>query len=1340
MNVSWIIGIYNGRRLEFNLPWISHIMTSIRYITVETTLLQMLETTAEHCDEAISFIEMSADSLTLISGLLEELRYFGTNIRTLSNNATSLINFVSKFWNAFQLLANFGIGPLAAIKTIASAIKTPMKIVLKALRNGQSKIRTLSRTVDSKLKKIVTRKMINKVNKLSEDVEKPVPGLEKVAEIVDMLISVASLGILPMDLISKFASSTSLASFFTTLSGSIETVKTTLSSVYTQTQAIQPAITKMRTFSNAVAAKFSFISPLDRGLKLFQPYIDKIQALFRRFTGWWRRLLEGALRPVEQAINALLHPFRSQINNMIAQLNPFRAIDAIMAPVISPLSRIPSDTVLYGRMDTMMNLTSIHEMSKLDGFKGMQDSITLGVAAIQRGLYTLLEGLLIQGSNNVDFLEQLLAGSAEFSVVENLLDQMKLVNPEATLGDAILEMKKSIDGSIASCDSYLTMYASNAGHTYKDGFTESQLGLYVGSSLEKYDLTHCAINTSHDESFALFEYGRTGDSTKNTWMMSAIAVLLHHGTITEQAAQIGILSPDKSIKTSFMPDDKGSGRFTVSLYPKISTMQVFDVDSRLPIAQTTLSLGSVGEFPIDIFKYANARITAQVHPIFSERKSLALVEKVVGCKLSMTTTESVGTAMHLLSGNGSGYCYKRGSSGNEWNKFVGNGPARETEKYDTLAMRSTEDGNISEQDLIELMKNRTMSKKQVELLDYFHSNSLSEEKREVKAADLASLEDAMNEFSMFVVVKSPSTTMSLKTLNTSSTYEVAGAKYSVDFSNPGVDLGSFNLVGGAQIQDNAPGGIKALRIDSSAKRAVLPVNINAGAMPRCTIVIGVYLESEANKRGWVLSMDTGGYNRSIVLHDDRFRGMGMPSGGNRTVWSNDDEGQPRMKQWMHIAAVYSQRASDNKFYVDGVAAPKQIYSATGWGHNQVTIGANPSFDGTWADCWVKEVKIYDRILSFDEIQQLNNQFETELEPPEYTPSEGFAHPVLYTDNTTDSNIVYADGSSIKPLHWSEVSEVWEFPITGSSSGESINAAAFVEQKIAKEEVSPKVTIVAPTIVSTKIDLGITPEFRGDDHFTLQEADRDKGLVNMAIKGMKVVYTHNNEEDGKKYAEQTKVFRRCVRRTVHSVENSNSPSLLANLISEGDHVEFTGIKQEKLQGRVIQVIPATRKGPKKGRKSYKIDVHGVTPRVVFRFKPRKLSDEEKQKYFFLRYEDIFFGKELPSNSLEENKSARIHLQKDVANAKQWGIVSPTLGIFDQFSVWRSNFDYAVLSFFHKRRLPIWKSTSITARKSSHTYGHNANTREEGTSLFLFQISSRASSSHKRKERALVLLSI
>ena len=85
------------------------------------------------------------------------------------------------------------------------------------------------------------------------------------------------------------------------------------------------------------------------------------------------------------------------------------------------------------------------------------------------------------------------------------------------------------------------------------------------------------------------------------------------------------------------------------------SMKVFNVDSRLPIQKIPFPLlKSFEDFPTEIFGYANERILAPVYPIFSERYSLALVEKVIACELDMAETESIGTAMHLLSGNCSG--------------------------------------------------------------------------------------------------------------------------------------------------------------------------------------------------------------------------------------------------------------------------------------------------------------------------------------------------------------------------------------------------------------------------------------------------------------------------------------------------------------------------------------------------------------------------------------------------------------------------------------------------------------------------------------------------------------
>jgi hypothetical protein len=451
----------------------------------------------------------------------------------------------------------------------------------------------------------------------------------------------------------------------------------------------------MRQLSNSVASKFSFLRPLDIGLKKFQPFVDTIKSLNRRFSGWYTYLLAGAMWPIEQAINILLYPFRSQINRMIAQLNPFGRIDALMIPLVAPLRDIIDEALLNAQLEFLKDIQNMSDSKDFkEKFKEMANYLCLAVAITQRGFFGLLEGLLIQGSNNVGFFQELMG--EEFNTIEDLMDEMRFESPVVTIGDTILNMKKSIDGPLEKCDSYLLMNSKDC-HTFEDGFTDDKLASYFKSS--DYDLAHCAINPSSDKSSALFEYGKADDgSPKNSWMLASIAAILHHGKVTEQAVHIGALTSDSTILASFIPEDKGSGKYTVSLKPKMAgSMKVFNVDSRLPIQKIPFPpLKSFEDFPTDIFDYANKRILAQVYPIFSERYSLALVEKVIACELNMAETESIGTAIHLLSGNCSGYCYKRSSNSNEWRTYIGNGPGRKTEKYDTLALESTADENKSD--------------------------------------------------------------------------------------------------------------------------------------------------------------------------------------------------------------------------------------------------------------------------------------------------------------------------------------------------------------------------------------------------------------------------------------------------------------------------------------------------------------------------------------------------------------------------------------------------------------------------------------------------------------------
>ena len=201
--------------------------------------------------------------------------------------------------------------------------------------------------------------------------------------------------------------------------------------------------------------------------------------------------------------------------------------------------------------------------------------------------------------------------------------------------------------------------------------------------------------------------------------------------------------------------------------------------------------------------------------------------------------------------------------------------------------------------------------------------------------------------------------------------------FAVDFSDPdsvaaGVQEITADVLSG-------PDGIVSLRIDECGKHAILPVDINPSVMPEVTLVLDIYLESVAEgSRGWPLSSDNGGYDRSIVLHDERFYGMGMATGDYWPVWGIDDNGQPPLKTWIQVVAVFSQKEDDvapkGTFYVNGRAAPMQVDLSNGEGRTDLVVGTNLLGEcNHWVDSWIKEVMVFDQPLSSDEVLALSKQ-------------------------------------------------------------------------------------------------------------------------------------------------------------------------------------------------------------------------------------------------------------------------------------------------------------------------------------------------------------------------------
>lgn len=200
--------------------------------------------------------------------------------------------------------------------------------------------------------------------------------------------------------------------------------------------------------------------------------------------------------------------------------------------------------------------------------------------------------------------------------------------------------------------------------------------------------------------------------------------------------------------------------------------------------------------------------------------------------------------------------------------------------------------------------------------------------------------------------------------------------FAVDFSDPDSVDANAQLVTASV--STGPGDVDALRIDECGKHAILPVNINPDVMPDVTLALNIYLESVVEgSLGWPLSSDDGGYDRSIVLHDSRFGGMGMASGYATSVWGENDDGQPPLQQWMQIVAVFSQSGlvGSGTFYVNGEAAPVEIETFNYNGRTDLVVGTNLFSECThWTDSWIKEVQVFDSALTSTEVTALSDCF------------------------------------------------------------------------------------------------------------------------------------------------------------------------------------------------------------------------------------------------------------------------------------------------------------------------------------------------------------------------------
>jgi len=120
-----------------------------------------------------------------------------------------------------------------------------------------------------------------------------------------------------------------------------------------------------------------------------------------------------------------------------------------------------------------------------------------------------------------------------------------------------------------------------------------------------------------------------------------------------------------------------------------------------------------------------------------------------------------------------------------------------------------------------------------------------------------------------------------------------------------------------------------------------PVDINPSALPNMTVGMFVKLDKIANPYGWVFTNDNGGFDRSVILHDNRF-GAGFAAGVGGTYTSTLPKIDPG--QWHCVAVSYSEDTRQTTVFINGEAQVVRTQRFAS-GLRDVFLGGHPIAPG-----------------------------------------------------------------------------------------------------------------------------------------------------------------------------------------------------------------------------------------------------------------------------------------------------------------------------------------------------------------------------------------------------------
>ena len=150
---------------------------------------------------------------------------------------------------------------------------------------------------------------------------------------------------------------------------------------------------------------------------------------------------------------------------------------------------------------------------------------------------------------------------------------------------------------------------------------------------------------------------------------------------------------------------------------------------------------------------------------------------------------------------------------------------------------------------------------------------------------------------------------------------------------------------------------------SQASLITCPYDISQSKHSELTIEIVFKLDDDFNggqTQGWIVGQDNSGYDRSLILSDSRYGGMGQGIGGTY----NPGIAQPSNGKWHHAISTYKQGVAGGSFItLDGTIGAKTTANNND-GVSSFTIGGLQNYGSHGIKGLILGVRIYD--VAFDD--------------------------------------------------------------------------------------------------------------------------------------------------------------------------------------------------------------------------------------------------------------------------------------------------------------------------------------------------------------------------------------